>query len=528
MKELKKKIRFIQHYSTILLKSGISSANKYKEDHAYLNQNVDSRVLHLQKYEQDGYIFQKQVKISILTPLFNTQELFLRELIESVQAQTYANWELVLCDASDEMHTNVQTIVKEYQMKDARIVYHKLNENKGISDNTNVCIEKASGDYLALLDHDDILHPSALFEVMKEIEQGADFIYTDEVKYFGNVEKIEERSYFNLKPGFSPEELKSHNFICHFNVYSKELLMKLKEPYYRNAFDGSQDHDMVLRLTRMAQHIVHIPKVLYYWRFHEQSVSMNLDSKSYAIDAAHRAIEDAWKEEGIKGSVESNLPYQTIYKTDIEIQNPLVSILFFGNKENQERILENTSYQNIETIYVNDSFNEAFEQAKGDYILTYNMNLIPMNKDWIEHLLMYAQFEDIGAVGPMIQNFDGSIWDAGSVFDGTGIFDIGQHYWNFDEGYEACLKYVRATSLLSKDCMLFNRQDVDMYASDLDICVSLLEKGKRNIWTCFSSLKAIDPINTKNVKLSKDFVDQHPIVKQDPLYNPGWKTLKLM
>lgn len=148
---------------------------------------------------------------------------------------------------------------------DDRIQYHALEKNEGISDNTNECIKLATGNYYALLDHDDLLHPSALYEVSKVIEaKGADFIYTDEVKFRKNIYSIDNPYYFNLKPGFSKYDLRSHNYICHLTVFSKQLLES--EPvFYRHEFDGSQDHDMVLRMTEKAKKIVHIPKVLYYW-----------------------------------------------------------------------------------------------------------------------------------------------------------------------------------------------------------------------------------------------------------------------
>ncbi len=533
MKNLKKRIRFFQHYFTLLFKYGLKSAKKYRLDFHYLYKDYVNMVgLHLPNEEdlqiQKHTQFKKNVKISILTPLFNTDELFLKELIESVQVQTYPNWELVLCDASDSDHAYVHDIVCEYQQKDARIVYKKLEKNEGISGNTNACIHFSTGDYYALLDHDDTLHPSALFEVMKEIENGADFIYTDEVKYFGDVKKIENKSFFNLKAGFSQEELQSHNYICHFNVYSRVLLESLDEPYYRKEYDGSQDHDMVLRLTEKANHIVHIPKVLYYWRFHEGSVSMNLDSKSYAVDAAHKAIQESLNRKKVMGRVESNLPYQTIYKLNLEIYNPLVSVLLYGNKQNYEKIVENTNYTNVEYIFIEESFNSTLEHANGSYIISYNMNLIPQNKDWIQNMLMYAQFENVGVVGPMIQDFDESIWDAGSVFNGKEILNIGRHYWDFDEGYEACLKYVRATSLLTIDCMMIKRKDLHSFSSDVQLCTSLMEKGKINIWTCFSCVKAQKKMPIKNIEVSEEFSKEHPIVKKDPLFNMGWEKLKLM
>ena len=227
------------------------------------------------KYQKEKR-FEHPVKFSIITPLYNTPKDYLLELIQSLENQTYSNWELCLADGSDDPHAYVREVCESWRDKDERIVYSVLSENKGISHNTNACIELSSGQYFGLLDHDDVLHESALFEMMSEIERSnADFLYSDEVKFSG---KIEDAMDFNFKPDFGKDELRSHNYICHFTVFSRALLEKVGQ-VYRPEFDGSQDHDMVLRLTEKASKIVHIPKVLYYWRGHPESVSMNLDYK---------------------------------------------------------------------------------------------------------------------------------------------------------------------------------------------------------------------------------------------------------
>ena len=197
--------------------------------------------------------FNNDIKISIITPLYNTPKKFLQELVESVEQQTYSNWELCLADGSDKEHSYVGDFCRKKMIKDSRIHYHALKENKGISDNTNECIKLATGNYIALLDHYDLLHPSALFEVAKVIDkQGADFIYTDETKFRKSIHSIDNPYYFNLKPGFSKYDLRAHNYICHLTVFSKSLL-DTEPVFYRHEFDGSQDHDMVLRMTEKAK-----------------------------------------------------------------------------------------------------------------------------------------------------------------------------------------------------------------------------------------------------------------------------------
>ena len=169
---------------------------------------------------QRKFVFDRQLKFSILVPLYNTPVVFLREMIRSVQAQTYADWELCLADGSDAEHGDVEGVVRTFCKRDERIVYRKLEKNLGISENTNACIEMATGDYFALLDHDDRLHPSALFEVMRAIcEQDADFIYTDEITFS---KKISDAYCPHYKPDFSPDLLRSYNYICHLSVFNKD------------------------------------------------------------------------------------------------------------------------------------------------------------------------------------------------------------------------------------------------------------------------------------------------------------------
>ena len=282
-----------------------------------------------ERERQKNTTFVNPVKFSILTPLYNTPELFLRELITSLQAQTYPNWELCLADGSDEEHAYVGQICREIAEQDPRIVYSVLEKNGGISENTNACIALSSGEYFGLLDHDDVLHESALYEVMCAIEQkGADFIYTDEMKFRDMPESSTD---IVCKNGFGKDELRSHNYICHFVVFKKSLLEGMAE-LYRSECEGSQDYDMVLRLTEKAEHIVHIPKILYYWRVHEGSVSMNLAGKQYAVDSAKQALGDQLKRTGELGKVACNLPYETIYRISYNIRkNPLVSVILKRN-----------------------------------------------------------------------------------------------------------------------------------------------------------------------------------------------------
>ena len=229
------------------------------------------------------------VKCSILVPLWNTPLNYLEEMIGSVQAQTYQNWELCLADGSDQEHNEVEERCQAYAKDDPRIVYKRLAKNEGIAGNTNQCFAMATGEYIGLFDHDDVLHPCALYEYVKVInEQGADYIYCDETTFKGD--SINNMITLHFKPDFAIDNLRANNYICHFSVFSRELLEGTE--LFRSGFDGSQDHDMILRLTANAKKVVHVPKLLYYWRSHKNSTASDISAKPYAIAAAKGAVAD--------------------------------------------------------------------------------------------------------------------------------------------------------------------------------------------------------------------------------------------
>ena len=226
------------------------------------------------------------VKFSILVPLYNTSEEFLKEMIASVLGQTYSNWELCLADASDFEHEHVRLICEQIAKNDVRIKYKRIEKNLGISANTNECLKIASGDYFSLLDHDDILHPAALFETYKMIESGADFIYSDELSFFSpNIHSIK---FLFCKKDFLWEHLEVYNYICHFTTFSRKLL---GDYVFDSDCDGAQDYDIILKLTERAKSIRHIKKILYYWRVHPQSTAYSTDAKSYASLAGKKTLE---------------------------------------------------------------------------------------------------------------------------------------------------------------------------------------------------------------------------------------------
>ncbi len=500
----------------------------------------DGKKRDLSKYDekelamQRQQVFPRQIKFSILVPLYNTPEDFLKEMIESVQAQTYSNWELCLADGSDAAHPQVERIVMQFQQRDNRIKYRKLEKNFGISGNTNACIEMAAGDYIALFDHDDLLHPSVLYENMKAIcEQGADFIYTDELTFQGTTKNI---TVAHFKPDFAIDNLRANNYICHFTVFQKSLLDKTG--LFRSECDGSQDFDMVLRLTEQAQKIVHIPKPLYFWRSHAQSVASSVGAKPYVIQAAKKAIGDHLDRMGLKGEVlDSVVP--SMYRLKYEINGrPLVSILI-PNKDHvsdlrkcivsiQEKssypnyeiiVIENNSveektfqyYQilerkpNIRVVQWNGKFNYSainnfgYTFAKGDYILLLNNDTEVISPDWIQEMLMYAQRSDVGAVGVKLYYPDGTIQHGGVVL---GVGGVAAHLHcnrpKEDVGYMGRLIYAQDLTAVTAACMMIPRkvweqtkgldESFEVAFNDVDFCMRIRQLGYLIVFTPFAEL----------------------------------------
>ena len=534
-------------------------------------------------------VFERMVKISILVPLWNTPENFLREMIESVTAQTYQNWELCLADGSDGDHAYVETIVREYQEKDGRgrILYKKLEKNEGIAGNTNRCLAMATGEYIGLFDHDDILHPSALYEYVKVInEKNADYIYCDETTFkSGDINKMLT---MHFKPDYAIDNLRANNYICHFSVFARQLLDGTE--LFRTKFDGSQDHDMILRLTDRAKNVVHVPKLLYYWRSHPGSVASDINAKPYAIQSAKDAVADHLRRHGYEHfQITSTRAFETIFKIRYQIiGDPKISIVI-ANKDHLEdlkrcitSIREKSTYENYEIIVVENgsetkeifdyyeklkddpqikvvtytekgSFNYSkvnnfgVKEASGDYILLLNNDTQVITVNWMEELLMYAQREDVGAVGAKLYYGNKTIQHAGVVLQlgahrTAGHSHYGQHRDNL--GYMGRLCYAQDVSAVTGACLLVKKklfeevggldESFAISLNDVDFCLKLREKGLLNIFTPFTKLyhfesvsRGLDDQGEKAARYndeSERFREKWKEVleKGDPYYNPNF------
>lgn len=563
---------------------GVYAKIKYKkrEKIAMGNYGTNSFPTEEQRKEQEETKFEVNPTISILVPLYNTPMNFLEQMIGSVEYQTYKGWQLCLADGSDSEHAYVGEFCLKKAQADERICYKKLEKNEGISGNTNACLLLATGEYIALFDHDDILHPSVLWEYVKVInEKNADYIYCDETTFAGD--NINKMLTMHFKPDYAPDNLRANNYICHFSCFKRSLLEGTE--LFRTKFDGSQDHDMILRLTDNAENIVHVPKLMYYWRSHAGSVASDINAKSYAIEAARGAVAEHLRTHGFKNfRISSTRAFETIFKISYEIEgNPKISIVI-PNKDHRsdlERcinsIKEKSTYDNYEIIVVenNSVENDIFEyydslkadenikivkyegdfnyskicnlgekEATGEYILLLNNDTQVITVNWMEELLMYAQRKDVGAVGAKLYYGNKTIQHAGVVI-GLGAHRTAghTHYGQSREnlGYMGRLCYAQNVTAVTGACLLVKKSLYDevggldegfaVSLNDVDFCLKLRHKGLLNVWTPFAELyhfesisRGLDDNGEKAQRYNKESERFREIWKEDlsagdPYYN---------
>ena len=509
--------------------------------------------------------FEFEPKISIIVPTYKTPINFLREMIDSVVDQTYSNWELCIADGS-EGDAAVEAELEKYAKQDDRIKYILLEKNEGISGNTNAALELATGEYVGLFDHDDILAPNALYEVVKALqEKEYDILYTDEDKITGDGKEHNDP---NFKPDFSMDLFCSHNYITHFFVVKTNIIKEIGG--FRPEYDGSQDYDLMFRCIESADSIKHIPMILYHWRIHMNSVAGDPASKMYAYDAGKRAIEDHFKRIGVKAKVEHTGlwgMYHVIYETP---GNPLVSIII-PNKDHTDdldkcvkSIINKSEYKNIEFIIVENNSTEDktfayYEKLQKEYenvkivkweegfnysaINNYDTEMITPTA--INELLGCCMREDVGVVGAKLLYSDDTVQHAGVVvgFGGyAGHVNIGIR--RDDYGYMVRAQINCNYSAVTAACMItkkelfeqvggFDEQFV-VACNDVDYCLKVRETGKWVVFNAFSEwyhyesksrgyedtpekLKRFEGEVTKFQKKWPEILK-----KGDPFYNPNF------
>ena len=465
-----------------------------------------------QEYEKEKKTkFRKRPKISIVVPLYNTNTDFFRELLYSIHLQTYSNWELCLADGSKEKLTQIEKMCEN----DKRIKYRFLNENKGISGNTNEAIKMATGDFIALLDHDDMLSLDALYEIVKAINENknVDFIYSDEDKFHF----IDEPRFMpHFKPDFAPDTLRANNYICHFSVAKKSLLESVG--LFNSEFDGAQDYDLILRVTEIAKKIVHIPKILYHWRVHPSSTAMNTEAKPYAFEAGKKAILSHLERIGLKGKVSDGINTGT-YVIDYElIENPKVQVLVIDRNnaesidECKNSIISNTNYKNYEIKVVNVNnqnigkvINETLKNINCEYVILVDSSLRVLTKNWIEKMVGYVKRDDIGIVGvKTYYNYsEKRVQNAGIILDKEeGIIKLFDGFVENEYGYFARESLIQNLNAVSGNCFLFKKSLIDNigYFSeeykdsfyDIDFCLKTRNCGKLIVFNPYIKLEFIE------------------------------------
>ncbi|MCR5233857.1 MAG: glycosyltransferase [Lachnospiraceae bacterium] len=391
-------------------------------------------------------------KFSILVPAYNTDPKAFKEMLDSVVEQTYMNWELCIADGSTT--ETVNETLKAYrngldEQTGKKIRYQRLNANRGIAGNSNGALVMASGDYVGLLDHDDVLTPNALYEIMEALESGIERdgnIYTSRFKaFYSDEDKTDEDGtrYFDhhIKPGFDIDLLRSNNYICHFFVVKTAVARKAGG--FRSEYNGAQDHDFIFRCVEQLKpdEIYHIPRVLYHWRSSETSTAENPDSKLYAYEAGKKAVRDHLDRLKIKATV-TDTAHLGFYRVRYEVASPKIKEL---TKEEWDYLTA-----------------DRFKAIEEDYIMIMGNDIKPVTKDYLTELAGMLAREEVGAVGGKILNKRGAIDSAGYMFDESGKLNAAYRGMNGNySGYHHRASIQHKVDGLAADCMMIKKAAVE-------------------------------------------------------------------
>lgn len=550
-----------------------------KDTFTYERWLKDNQITKSELEEQRKERFSYEPKFSIVVPLYMTKEAYLRALIESIENQTYGNWELCLADGSG-ANSPLEKIVAEYQKKGLNISYQILKENKGISENTNAAIKMATGDYIVLADHDDIMAENALYECAKALNEDKEIevLYSDEDKI-----DMAGKKYFdpNFKPDLNMDLLCSMNYICHLFVVKNTVIEKVG--MLRSEFDGAQDHDFILRCVEVADRVYHIPKVLYHWRCHINSTAANPESKLYAFEAGRKAVEEHYKRIGVPAKAEHSSFYGMFHTKFCWEEQPLISILI-PNKDHIEDlkkcmesiekksayrnfefvVIENNSTEeetfsyykeiekkeNVQVVYYKGGFNFSkinnfgAKYAKGEYLLLLNNDTEIITPECLQELLGYCMREEVGIVGAKLCYDDDTIQHAGVVI---GFGGMAGHAFiessRFDTGYMGRIMCAQDYSAVTAACMMTKKsvydavggltESLEVAFNDIDYCLKVRERGKLVVYNPYAELyhyesksrgmedtpEKVERFNSEVAKFCERWEDI--LQKGDPYYNPN-------
>lgn len=472
-------------------------------------------------------------KISVCVPVYNVTRQFFDELLASVTAQSYPNWELCLANASEDPGI-IEELVAKYP--DDRIRMAQF-ENEGISENTNRAARMSTGEYLVFLDHDDLLSPDALFEVAQRIARTeCEFLYSDEALFDTDYTRPTAG---HFKPDYSPQYLLNVNYITHLIAVKRDLFTKIGG--FRKEFDGSQDHDLILRILEETTSIQHIRKVLYYWRQHAESTSTGVEAKPYVAEAAKNAINEHLQRMGIRGkAVDGQFP--STYKVDYAIRGlPMVSIIIPNCEHIPDldrcirSIYAKTTYRQFEVLVVenNSTTVETFayyqkltqtypeckvlvyegekefnfsricnfgrQHARGEYFLFLNNDTEVSNNAWLGEMLQLCQLKDVGVVGAMLYYPDDTVQHAG-VIVGLGGYAGHSHKYALrgNSGYMFRQACVQELSAVTGACLMVKKSVFDEVGgfdagfsvayNDVDFCLRVGRRGHSVVFTPYAEL----------------------------------------
>lgn len=526
--------------------------------------------------EQRNIKFSIMPKISIVIPLYNEPKKYYDELMESITGQTYNNWEVCFADGSD---TENEFVKKSIEVYGNKIKYKFIGRNKGISGNTNEALKLATGDYIALMDQDDLLPRFAFFEIVKAINENkdVDFIYTDEDKFYDE-DKNKTRISPHFKQDYAIDTLRSYNYICHFSVFKKELILKIGQ--FNSEYDGSQDYDFILRTTENAKKIVHIPKILYNWRISQSSVASGSNAKPYAYVAAKSAILSSLERNNVHGAKVEDSRIIGLYKITYPIiKKEKISIIIpnQNNRKNLKKCIDSvmkSSYSNFEVIIVDNnstekdilkyykkisenkkikiesinkkelnyssSYNFGSKKSTGEYLVFLNNNVEIISKDWLENILSNCQRSEVGCIGAKILFKNNRIEHAGMTLNLMGtIGNVNYYEKNSNPGYFGRImiqqnviavssELLGISKKLFKSINGFDEKLSDKY-KDVDFCLKLNEIGKLVVYNPY-----IEAYTSKSIQNNDEayFTSEETKIKdkwekyfknEDKYFNPNFR-----
>jgi GT2 family glycosyltransferase len=528
----------------------------------------------LEKLREECHVFKYRPKISIILPVWNTDHKWLRSSVDSVLNQVYDNWELCIADDKS-TKPHVAEILDYYKKKDERIKVKFLSNNLGVSGASNAAIALATGEFIGLLDHDDELLPSALYEVVYLLNktQEADFIYSDEIL----LDKSGAPIYVYYRPDFSMDYMLSHCYIVHFSVIRTSLINKIGG--FRKEFNVSQDYDLFLRIFSETKRVYHIPKVLYFWRQHGLGTGHVLMSK--VMESSRKAIQDFLDREGIEGNA-CDTNYFNFFRVKRKIiGSPKITIIIPTKdrvdmlKRCINSIEEKTFYKNYEVIIVDNlsrkadtleylaylqkrrsiyqvlKFKEDFnysrlnnyaaQYAVGEHLLFLNNDVEIIAPQWLEAMLEHSQRKDVGCVGAKLLYPDGKIQHVGVVI---GLSGSAEHIYKWHEsqdiGYMGHIVSIRNYSAVTAACMMVKKNvfdEVDGFDErykvgfgDADFCLRVQKKGYLNVYTPYAELYHYESASRGQTfegdphpEDSRYFINRwRKIIQEgDPFYNPN-------